>query len=450
MVSVEPQTPPPAAAQRGTFFRQSGWLMIANIAGGALMWGLHFLAKKLEVGEYGVFGFLLAAVAVLPTMPLQMAFAQQTAKALATGKLGELVGMLRAVWLGILVVWLIGAVVVFFQQEQILRILRDTQLAALPGVDLTNAAHPTGHVVAIWLVVFSCLLSLWMPLFFGVLQGRQNFLWLGWAMMLNGAGRLGVAAAAVFALGGYAVGLISGLVAGLMIGLGIAIWQSAWLWRTPAVSFDWRRLLAQVLPSMVGFGAFQFLFLADTMFVKSYFTGEETDAYVGAGTLARALLWLVLPLAAVMFPRIVHSAAKSEKTDLLRPVLLGTLILSVGGTLGLWWVGPYAVKIIYPASYADQTIALLPWYALAMVPLALANVLLNNLLARGAFRIVPVLLVLVGGFIFAITRWHDSLLTVLKVLGAFNVVLLAASAYFTYLAPPPDQQPDLDTARAAN
>ena len=36
----------PATEARANFFRQSGWLMIANIAGGALMWGLHFLAKR--------------------------------------------------------------------------------------------------------------------------------------------------------------------------------------------------------------------------------------------------------------------------------------------------------------------------------------------------------------------------------------------------------------------
>jgi O-antigen/teichoic acid export membrane protein len=452
-----------APEQRGhmTFFRQSGWLMIANIAGGALMWGLHFLARQLKAGEYSTFGALLAVVAVLPTMPLQMVFAQQTARAIATGRLGELVGMLRLACLGIFVLWLIGAGVVFFQQDNILKLLQDAPVVAPQTADamhgpaeavgaVSSGATPTSwagavdeagvprtrNVVAIWLVVFACLLSLWMPIFFGILQGQQNFLWLGWAIMFNGAGRLGITAAAVFLVGGYAAGMISGLVAGLVAGLAIGIWQSLWLWHTPAAPFDWRGLLGQVLPLMLGFGAFQFIFLADMMFVKTFnFTGDEKDAYLGAGTLARALLWLVLPLAAVMFPRMVHSAAKSEKSDLLRTVLLGTLVLAVGGALGLCLVGPFAVRIIYPPRYAEVAITLLPWYAFAMVPLALANVLLNNLLARGAFRVVPVLLVLAVGFGFALTRWHDSQITVLKVLGGFNLLLLAVSAWFSYRTP---------------
>jgi O-antigen/teichoic acid export membrane protein len=65
---------------------------------------------------------------------------------------------------------------------------------------------------------------------------------------------------------------------------------------------------------MLGFGACQFMFTSDTMFAKAYFTGDEMAPYVAAGTLSRALLWLVLPLATVMFPKIVHAAAKSEKT----------------------------------------------------------------------------------------------------------------------------------------
>lgn len=391
--------------------------MIANIAGGILMWGLHFLAKRLKEGEYGTFGVLMNVVAVLPTMPLQMVFAQQTAKAIATGRQHELAGMIRLVWLGTFVIWLVGAAIVFFQQDSILRALQIKDSLGL------------------WIMVVSCLFAAWMPIFCGMLQGQQNFLWLGWSMMLNGVGRLGIAVVAVFAVGGYAAGMISGLLFGLIVGTAIAIWQTTGLWRTASAPFDWRGLLAQVIPLMVGFGAFQFLFLADTTFVKIYFTGNETDAYLGAGTLSRALMWLVGPLATVMFPRLVDSAAKSEKSNLLRTVLLGTLVMSVGGAVGLWLVGPFVVKIIYPARYADLAIQLLPWYAFAMVPLSLANVLLNNLLARSAFRIVPVLAVLVCGYVFALSQWHDSLITVLKVLGGFNLSFFAVTAWFTYRAP---------------
>ena len=91
------------------FFRQSGWLMIANIAGGALTWGVHFLAKSIPESQYAAFGTLLMVVACLPTMPLQMIFAQQTALALATGRERQLAGMIRLAWLWTFIVWALGA-----------------------------------------------------------------------------------------------------------------------------------------------------------------------------------------------------------------------------------------------------------------------------------------------------------------------------------------------------
>src|ERR1035438_897496 len=83
------------------FFRQSGWLMFAAIAGGALTFGVHFLAKADSVpqSQYAAFRTLLMVVACLPTMPLQMIFTQQAALALATGRERQLAGMIRMAWL---------------------------------------------------------------------------------------------------------------------------------------------------------------------------------------------------------------------------------------------------------------------------------------------------------------------------------------------------------------
>jgi hypothetical protein len=153
---------------------------------------------------------------------------------------------------------------------------------------------------------------------------------------------------------------------------------------------------------------------------------------VSAGTLSRALLWLVLPLATVMFPKIVHSVARAEKSNLLSLVLLGTTVLAAGGALGLTLLGPWIVRFAFTEAYVRVATSLLPWYAWAMVPLSLANVLVNNLLARSQFGIVPVLIALAVGYGVALTHFHDSLIMVLQTLGVFNVLLLAASGWFTW------------------
>jgi len=216
------------------------------------------------------------------------------------------------------------------------------------------------------------------------------------------------------------------------LAVGIGIWQTRGLWGLRPEPFNVRELLGQIMPLMLGFGAVQFLFTADTMYVKAYFDPDKSGFYVSAGTLSRALLWLVLPLATVMFPRIVHSVARSEKSNLLRLVMLGTAVLAAGGALGLTLLGPWVVKFAFTQEYVRPATQVLPWYAWAMVPLSLANALANNLLARAQFRIVPVLLLLAGAYGVALTYYHDSLIMVLQTLGVFNLLLLAACVWFTW------------------
>jgi O-antigen/teichoic acid export membrane protein len=357
---------------------------------------------------------MLAVAMCVPNMPLQMVFAQQTARALATGRERALAGMIKLAWLGTFGLALLFAIGVLVWREPIL------------------AAWKLPDMAGLWITMGVVMLSFWLPMFLGLMQGQQNFFWMGWDNILNGFGRLGIAALLVMVFHGASTGMMLGVCLGLGIAVGIGVWQTWGLWSPRSAPFNARELLAQIVPLMLGFGAVQFLFTADTMYVKACFSSDDSGFYVSAGTLSRALLWLVLPLATVMFPKIVHSVARAEKSNLLSLVLLGTTVLAAGGALGLTLLGPWIVRFAFTEAYVRVATSLLPWYAWAMVPLSLANVLVNNLLARSQFRIVPVLILLAVGYGVALTHFHDSLIMVLQTLGVFNVLLLAASGWFTW------------------
>ncbi len=406
--------PATESSHRSTFFRQSGWLMVANVGGGILMWGVHFLSKKVGKVEYGLFGTLSSLVMCIPAIPLQMVMAHQAAKAIATKREREAAGMVRAVWLATFVIWLLAAVVVWNYQGRIIERWK-----------LTNPA-------SLWVTMVVILLSVWLPMFSGVLLGQQNFLSLGWSMISSALGRFSVAAIAVLVLHGLATGMMSGVLGGLILSVSIAAWASRSLWLTKPLPFDWRELLREIIPPLFGFAAYQFLFSADTMFVKSYFSDDETGVYVASGTLSRALIWLVGPLAAVMFPRIVHSSARAEKTDIMNVVLLGTAVLAVLGAVSLSVLAPWVVPFVFKPDYVKVAVAIIPWYVGAMVPLALGNVLLNNLLARSRYAMVPVLCALAIAYGLALTQLHGSLKMVLQTMGIFNIGLLAICGFFNW------------------
>lgn len=390
-------------------------MMFANIAAGALMWAVHFLGKRLPESEYGAFGALLAMTLVVPMLPLQMVFAQQTAKALATGRKAQLARMIRRSGLALFLVWLGTALVLTLFHQQL--------------IQNWKLSNPAGF----WVTLVALLGAIMLPMLWGVLQGKQDFFALGISMILSGAGRFAAAAVIVLVLGGYAAGMMVGLVAGFVVACVYAGYATRDLWRGHGQPFNRHELLRQVVPLALGFGACQVLFTADTMFVKAWFSGKESDFYVAAGTLSRALMWLVLPLAAVMFPKIVQSSAKSRKTDLLGVTLLGTGVLAICGALGLWLLGPIAVRLVYTADFVEPTTALLPWYAGAIVPLALANVLINHLLAKGDYRPVLYLVLLAIGFVVTLTLAHETMIQVLQVLASCNVLFLLLCIGFTWV-----------------
>jgi O-antigen/teichoic acid export membrane protein len=417
--TVEP-SPARAPKQHSAFFKQSGWLMIANIAGGLMMFGIHPLSNRIPPGQYSIFGTLLMVTAVLPVMPLQMVFAQQTASALATHRERQLASMVRLAWLWLFILWVAAAAVILAFQNQIV------------------AGWKLGGPAPLWITLATVLIALLAPMFTGVLQGKQDFFWIGWASILSGASRLGGAALLVLVFHLGAVGMITGALLSTTLVAMICIWRTRDLWTLPRERFDGRSLLRQILPLTFGFGACQFMFTSDTMFASAFFSSEAMEPYVAAGTMSRALLWLVLPMAAVMFPKIVHSSAKSEKSNLMQIVLLGTAVLAICGGLGLWLVGPLVVKWFrfFPLRYVEPMQLLFPWYAAAMVPFALANVLANDLLARGKFRVVPAIVVLAVTYGFALpfvlNHFPRRLEHVLQTLAVFNLLLLCVCAWAAF------------------
>ena len=393
--------------------------MFATVASGALMYGVHFFSKVIPPEQYAIFGTLLALTMCIPVMPLQMVFAQQAAAALATGRQRQLSGMFRRAWLGITLLWGLGAVIMWFAQDQLI-------------------ARWGCSAAALWITLLVILASAWLPMFLGLLQGKQDFLTFGWTMILNGIGRVGSAAvivlllgAYVVTLGGYAAGIMLGAFLGLAFAIVLAIWQTRDIWAGPSAPFDTATLLKQIVPLLLGFGACQFLMAADTMFVKAYLP-DGAECYVAAGTLSRALVWAVGPLTAVMFPRIVASAARSEKSNVFGLTLACTAAIAITGVICLWWLGPWVVRIMAKPDYVAATTQILPWYAGAMVPLCLANVLASNLLGKSQFAVVIPMVLLAVGYGVTLTFVHGSFIQVLQLLGAFNLGLLAICAFFTF------------------
>jgi hypothetical protein len=201
----------------------------------------------------------------------------------------------------------------------------------------------------------------------------------------------------------------------------------------PSDPFDAIGWLKRVLPLTFGLGSSMFLFTADAFVVQNYFgAGGQAAPYMFGGTLARAIVLFTGPLAVVMFPKLVHSAARSQKTDLMGLTLIGTAVLSCVAVLGLVVTAPLLTK--YGSTKANEAILpLLPLFAWTMVPFGAANVLLYNLMAHSRFKIVPVMVILSISYWVALQHFHDSFKMVIETFGTFSLIYLSVGAVFTWL-----------------
>jgi O-antigen/teichoic acid export membrane protein len=409
---------------RLTFFRQSGWMVIATVAGGVFMYAVHKVASKMPKAEYGVFLTLLQVYnqMLIPSLGLMTIFAQQSVVAFTDAQRRQLTAAVRAVALAGFLLWLIMAGLVFVFRGQMLA--------------LWKISNPS----ALWVTLVIGLVSIWVPITMGILQGQQNFLWLGWTAILNGLGRFVAISIIVLLLGGWAAGAMTGALIGALIALAVGLWHTRGVWLGPSTRFEWRPWLARVLPLTLGLGASQFMMSADMIVVQSIFDEKITGYYGAAGMIGRALVAFTAPLMAVMFPKIARSAARAEKTTVLAQALGATALLGGAAALGCTILPELPLRLVYDKSFLVIA-PLVPWFAWCMLPLTLANVLIGSLLARARYEAVPWLLLIAAGYGMTLLYLSPRFVAagpprafamVVQTLGGFSLLLLAVAAWFAW------------------
>jgi O-antigen/teichoic acid export membrane protein len=405
---------------RATFFRQSGWMVFATTLSGFFFYAVHFFAgRRMFTDEYGVFNTLLQVLnqMAIPAVGLQTIFVQQAALAESEAHRRELAGAVRSVLKAAFFFWLATAVVVFLFRNRLL------------------ADYKVQNPVALWATLALGLVSLWHPVMAGMLQGRQNFLWLGLIPVASASSRLVLVAVIVWLLHGQAAGAVIGVFLSMLTALGLGVWQTLPLWRGEASSFLWTPWLKKVLPLTLGMGSSTFMFTIDMLAVQRFL--PESGIYGAAGMIGRALVFLVAPLTMVMFPKIVRAAAKAERTDVLMQALGATALMAVCAAVFCTFWPDLPIRIVQGEKYLAAA-PLVRWFAWCVLPLMVSTVLVNNLMARERYDAVPWLVAVAA--LYGVALWqpsfHASHTRVIQTLGLFALLYFGVCLFFTWKKKP--------------
>lgn len=191
--------------------------------------------------------------------------------------------------------------------------------------------------------------------------------------------------------------------------------------------------MRRVVPVTLGLGAPTYMFTQDIIAVQRYIVSDANNSYGAARVVGRALVFIIIPLTAVMFARLVRSEARAENTGVARQAFAvsagGGMIAAIVCTL----FPELPLRVLSPREYWTAA-WLVPWFAWGMLPLALSYVLVNNLLAKERYAAVPVLVMLAIGYGVSLSLRHESYLQVVQTFCFFSSLLFITCLGFTWHA----------------
>jgi O-antigen/teichoic acid export membrane protein len=196
---------------------------------------------------------------------------------------------------------------------------------------------------------------------------------------------------------------------------------------------NWSEWSGRVIPLSLGMGVGIFMLSADMVFVQKFFSKDQTAYYAAAGMIGRALVYFTAPVASVMFPKLARSAATGEKSNALLLAVGFTALAGACAAVCCTIFPELPLRIVrYDVSYLEISAPLVPWFSWCMLPLTLATVLLNNLMAKSQFKAVPWLLAVAIGYGVTLYLRHETFIQVIQTIGVFGLLLLAVTLWFTY------------------
>lgn len=391
--------------------RHSLLLLAASQATNIANMLFHFcLGRMLSPVEYGSLVSMLGLLLVFgtPLNALGNAMAFHSARLLADGHP--------------------GAILPFTQ-----RWTRNTGLAAvalfLLGLALCPAA--TGffklqRYMTFLLAAAVMSLALFGPVLGGILQGIQAFGWASLAGVASGVARIVFSVLLVHFLGRISDWALVGHGIGILASIVICVWGVMLLFGKYEREQVARGVTAFFSGSLVALAGFSVLMNADVLIVKHFFLPEESGLFARASTIGRMIIFLPMPIAGALFPKIIAAGDIGNRQGklLLRGVALAGLIIAGAAGLVSLFPGLLLWFMYNDLNPGAEMLRLVRYTIWAMTPLSLVFILMNYFMAREKFGVLVLLPLFAVFYLGGSALWHDSLFQILTVMGACNLMAL--------------------------
>jgi len=300
-------------------------------------------------------------------------------------------------------------------------------------------------VVVSGLLVFVMFM---MPVFWAVLQGREQFGFLGMSYFANFTTKCGIGI--LFAILGWGVGgVLLGVVIAFVASFAVAIWpiREAMAPTLDEETLEMREIYKFAAPVVVALFFLSWFCNVDIALVRHFYgdAGEGLKLagyYATASIVGKSFLFLPIGIVLAIIPKVSRKKALGENPI---PVLMRGLILdialSIVGIIACIVLGRY-LALFLAKTDAPELVGLIKFFGIAITPVAATTILVNYNLANEQYRfiwaLVPITILTFAG----IWLFHGTLMTVLYIIGSggftlFMIILLLTILSHRKTAPEP-------------
>ena len=384
------------------------------------------MGRMLSPKEYGLMNALMAlfVIMVVPVAPLFTVITRKMAEYKAIGDLAAIHDLHRKMSRRVIWAGLCGMVLFLILSPYLGDYLRMSSL------------------IPIVIMGMSLVAALAYPLNLAVLQGVQDYTWLGVNQALGGPAKF--LFTVLFVWAGFGV---SGVMAGMVVS-GLLLWAMSYFPTEKHLthakdSFGVAKHISytDAIPVFLAVFAFTLLTQADMVLVNRYFpVQEEAGIYASAAVLGKAVMYIPGAIVLALFPMVSEQYALNRGSrHLLIKSLIMTTAISGSGAVFFYLFPVSIIGVVYGNQYTAAA-SILKYYGLAMLPMALLMVLMNYLIARQKNLFSYIMIVGALLEIFAVILFHDSPMQIVFIMLTAGTLLLVTGIAIQYV---PALQPNI-------
>ena len=411
-------------------FRHGFLLMVTAQVGNLASVVFQMVAMRwLPDAQYGDLAAMLSVLIVFTTPwdAVRAATAHRIAIMVQTGGTGAIRRLLER--------WLLFVLVVGVGVLAVALVARD------PLARYLQLGDPRLVPVSAAMLTFGLLI---LPVILGGFQGLQHFGALAWVGQMPAVLRLTFAAPVVIWLSATAAAALSAQLAATVLSVAAGGWA---MWRAvqrhasaPAESTDSGG--AYFVAAAFVLASFSLLVVTDVLLAKRYFDPAVAGRYAQAATIARAVFFLPLPIASVLFPKAASEGELRPEARAMvwRAMLYTAALLAVMSLFTLLFLGLIWRFFTGQAPRPEQEVWVVR-LVVAMVPLAFTFLLVNFAMARKSFGPLYALPLCAAAYAGCAAWRHREPLDLIHALLLGGVLAVILSAWAAFRNPRPSAPP---------